>query len=277
MPMRERNNFNLGIVVFIRKNENIFSKPQKYKLKYAQLINWEPKLWEEIDPIRLREDAKKHEIQVNSFWVGYSGPIQWNFNEGPSTIGIVPPEYREMRTKELLAGANFASKFGARAIVTHLGFLPENPKDPQYPEIVNTVKRIATRCQELGIEFWFETGQETPVTLLRLIEDVGLENLGINLDPANLILYGKANPVDALDVFGKYVKSLHIKDGFYPTNGRELGKEAIPGKGKVNFPALINGLKSLNFKGDLIIERELKGGDADRDILSTIKYLESMI
>ncbi len=270
-------NFNIGIITFIKKSEDIFVNPQKYNLKYAQIVNWEPKLWKEIDPRKLREQADKHGISVHSFWVGYSGPVEWNFIDGPSTIGIVPPQYREKRSEELLSGAEFASKFGARAIVTHLGFLPENPKDPQYPQIVNTVKKIATRCKKLNIDFWFETGQETPVTLLRLIEDVGLDNLGINLDPANLILYGKANPVDALDVFGKYVRSLHIKDGFYPTNGRTLGRETVPGQGKVNFPSLINTLKSINFNGDLIIERELEGGDANKDIISTIKYLKSLI
>ncbi len=276
--MKENNaNFNLGIIVFLKKGKDIFSKPEKYKLRYAQLVNWEPELWGEIDPAYLKKEAQQHGVTVHSLWVGYSGSVEWNFVEGPSTIGIVPPKYRKKRTEELLAGVAFAAKFGARAIVTHLGFLPENPKDPQYPEIVKCVREIASECKRLGIEFWFETGQETPVTLLRLIEDVVLDNVGINLDPANLILYGKANPVDALDVFGKYVKSLHVKDGFYPTNGRELGKEAIPGEGKVNFPALIARLKLLGFSGDLIIERELEGGDADKDILSTIDYLKSLI
>ncbi len=276
MENRE-SNFNIGIITRFDGSKEPFANPARYGLRYAQLVNWNPKLWLTADPQKLKVEATNNGITVNSFWAGYSGPVEWNFTDGPSTIGIVPPQYREKRTEELLNAVKFAASFGTKAIVTHLGFIPENPRDPEYPNIVETVKQIGKRCKELGIEFWFETGQETPVTLLRLIEDVGLNNLGINLDPANLILYGKANPVDALDVFGKYVKSLHIKDGFYPTNGKHLGKEANPGSGKVNFPALINRLKDLGFKGDLIIERELEEGDADRDITSTIRLLEKLI
>ena len=78
---------------------------------------------------------------------------------------------------------------------------------------------------------------------------MGTDNLGINLDPANLILYGKGNPVDALDVFGKYVRDMHGKDGFYPTDGKNLGEEVPVGEGKVNFPALIAKLKELGYDG----------------------------
>ena len=123
----------------------------------------------------------------------------------------------------------------------------------------------------------FETGQETPVTLRRVIEDVGTDNLGINLDPANLILYGKGNPVDALDVFGEYVCDIHAKDGKYPTGGHDLGEETIVGKGKVNFPLFIARLKEIGYNGTLIIEREIWGEQQIKDINDTKIYLEELI
>jgi oligopeptide/dipeptide ABC transporter ATP-binding protein len=88
---------------------------------------------------------------------------------------------------------------GAPAIITHCGFIPETPKSPLYMEVLDALGEIASYCNDLGIGFWFETGQETPVTLLRTIQDINLPNLGINLDTANIILYGKGNPLDSLD------------------------------------------------------------------------------
>jgi len=126
-------------------------------------------------------------------------------------------------------------------------------------------------CAKLGIDFLFETGQETPVTLLRTIERIGLDNVGINLDTANVILYGKGNPVDSLDVFGKYVKDLHIKDGFFPTNGDNLGKQVPLGEGKVDFKAVVAGLKELGYSGPLTIECECGGSDQQ------VAYIQSAI
>ena len=106
---------------------------------------------------------------------------------------------------------------------------------------------------------------------------MGTDNLGINLDPANLILYGKGNPVDALDVFGQYVCDIHAKDGQYPTNGRDLGEETVVGKGKVNFPLFIERLKEIGYNGTLIIEREIWGEQQIKDINDTKIYLEELI
>ena len=172
-------------------------------------------------------------------WAGWPGPKVWDFIEGPSTLGIVPAEYRRERVAALEAGGAFAEEAGLPAVVTHLGFIPENPGDPQFQEVVDTVGGLAEGYAKRGLQFWFETGQETPVTMLRLIREIGTPNLGVNLDPANLILYGKANPCDALDVFGDYVRSVHAKDGFYPTDPMKLGREVRVGEGKVDFPRFV--------------------------------------
>jgi L-ribulose-5-phosphate 3-epimerase len=172
--------------------------------------------------------------------------------------------------------AAFAKTLGAKALVSHCGFIPETPKDPLYEGTREAVREVTECCASNGIEFRFETGQETPLVLLRLIEDIAAPNLSINLDPANLLMYGKANPVDALDMIGPHVHSLHIKDGFYPTNARQLGKEAPIGAGKVDFPALFARLKDFGFNGELIIEREIKDSpEKDKDILDSIEKLKS--
>lgn len=113
--------------------------------------------------------------------------------------------------------------------------------------------------------------------MLRCFERVGCDNLGINLDTANLILYGKANPVDALDVFGAYVRNLHAKDGRYPVNGHDLGQETPVGRGKVDFPALFRKLRELGYDSHVTIEREIDGSRQLRDILDARNYLAGVI
>ena len=133
--------------------------------------------------------------------------------------------------------------------------------------------------QNNGQYLLFETGQETPVTMLRCFEKVGTDNLGVNLDTANLILYGRANPVDALDVFGKYVRNIHAKDGCYPTNGHDLGRETRLGEGKVDFRALFVKLRELGYDSDVTIERELVEDSQEqlKGILDSREYLQTII
>jgi len=152
-----------------------------------------------------------------------------------------------------------------------------NPNDPVYGEVVAAVKEIAVHCKQRGRMLWFETGQETPITLVRLMHDVGTGNLGINLDVANLILYDTGNPVDALDVFGAHVRGVHAKDGLFPTDPKHLGKEVPIGQGKVDFPTVIRRLKELGYRGAITIEREIEGPQQARDILASKKYLEKLI
>ena len=243
----------------------------------CQLISWAPALWTDENAAALKKMTDDMKITVSAFWCGWEGPCVWNFYEGQTTLGLVPPEYREMRIKNLCDGADFAAKLGVKDVVTHMGFIPENPNDPQFPLFCDAVRRVAEHLKKNGQNLLFETGQETPVTMLRCFETVGTDNLRVNLDTANVILYGKANPVDALDVFGKYVAGIHAKDGFYPVNGRELGAEARIGDGKVDFPALFRKLRELGYDAYVTIEREIDGEQQTEDIRYAKKYLENII
>ena len=182
-----------------------------------------------------------------------------------------------MRVKNLCDGADFAHRIGLTDVATHMGFIPECPFDPNFEPLCDAIRTVAQHLKTNGQYLLFETGQETPVTMLRCFEQVGMDNLGVNLDTANLILYGKANPVDALDVFGKYVRNLHAKDGFYPVNGHDLGEEVRLGDGKVDFPALFRRLKELGYDAYVTIEREISGEQQDEDIRHAKVYLETII
>jgi L-ribulose-5-phosphate 3-epimerase len=137
------------------------------------------------------------------------------------------------------------------------------------------IREVAAYCRRNGHNFRYETGQETPITVLRAIQDVGTDNQGVNFDLATLILYGKANPVGAIELLRPYVQGIHAKDGLWPTNPKELGKEVPIGKGKVDFPRIIARLKDENYRGAVTIDREISGPQQVEDVRAAKTYLES--
>ena len=268
----------LGVIAPLSKGpEKELQKAHDLGLPTCQIVCWNPDLFTEEMATRLIDASKKYDVEVTTIWTGYPGRTVWNFIEGPLTIGLVPPEHRAERVATLKKGVDFAARVGVSSITTHAGFIPENPNNPLYQDTLQALDEVVTYCKERDVAFCFETGQETPVTLLRVIEDLGGQNLGINLDPANLLMYGKANPVDALDVFGQYVVGVHAKDGEYPTNGRELGVEKPLGEGRVHFDLLVPKLKALGYTGALTIEREIGGPKQIEDIKRAIKILSTLL
>ncbi len=249
----------------------------EWGLPVCQVVCWKTERLTEATADALRCESEQRRIRLSSLWAGWPGPKVWNLVDGPETLGLVPRPYRAERIAALKQAVDFASRAGLPAIVTHLGFLPEEPRNPLFHETVEAVKTIAEYAGERGVEFWFETGQETPVTMLRLIQAVGTSNLGINLDTGNLILYGRGHPIDALDVFGPHVKGIHAKDAFFPTDPMKLGREVKVGTGRVRFPELIQRLKEIGYPGDYIIEREISGEQQKKDIEETIRYLKTLV
>lgn len=261
----------------LEEAEQSFARLRALGFSSCQLNSWEPQKWTTENADGLRSLARRYDVEISSFWCGWSGPAVWNFYEGQQTLGLVPPQYREQRVKELCAGADFAHRIGLTDVVTHMGFIPENPFDPNFLPLCDAIRQVAQHLKENGQNLLFETGQETPVTLLRCFETVGTDNLAVNLDTANLILYGKADPVAALDVFGKYVRNIHAKDGFYPTNGHDLGEEVRLGDGKVDFRGLFRKLREVGYDAYVTIEREISGAQQEEDILFAKAYLENII
>ena len=261
----------------ISEMEGKFATLRNNGFDSCQLLSWHPATWTDENAAVLNTLTEKYGVTISAFWCGWEGPADWNFYEGQLTLGLVPPEYRQMRIQNLCDGADFAKKLGVTDVITHMGYIPENPYDPNWGGFCIAVRTVARHLKANGQFLLFETGQETPVTMLRCFETVGCDNLGLNLDPANVILYGKANPVDALEVFGKYVRNLHAKDGCWPTNGRELGRETAIGQGKVNFKALFAKLHELGYDSWVTIEREIEGGQQLTDILAGHAYLQAII
>lgn len=270
----------IGVCINLCELEDLEKKLQELReeeFDTCQIICWNTKYFNEETANFVKNKFEQYGVTPSAFWCGWEGPCEWNFYEGQKTIGLVPPEYRELRIKNLCDGADFANTLGIKDVVTHMGFIPEDPADPRFEGFCDAARKVAQHCAKNGQYLLFETGQETPVTMLRSFETIGCDNIGVNLDTANLIMYGRANPVDALDVFGKYVRNLHAKDGVYPTNGHDLGYECCIGDGKVDFVGVFRGLKAVGYDGPVTIEREISGEQQKLDIRFSREHLTKII
>lgn len=273
----------LGLLIKLTTVEGIIPLLQRVKdfgFKTCQVSTYVPSLYTKENAECINSFCKANDLKITMLWAGWPGKCEWNFVGGPSTVGLVPLAYRQERCDIIKQGSDFAKLLQVDYIASHAGFIPEDMSDPIYISLIESLKDIALHCKQNNQIFCFETGQETPVTLLRTIEDIGTDNLGVNLDPANLIMYGKANAVDSLLLLGSYIKGVHIKDGKYPTDGKELGIEVSVGQGDVNIPLFLQKLRELNYTDSLTIEIELdrRLGDktADEAILETKEYLEKL-
>ena len=271
---------NLGVMVKLRDMAALDAALARVKAMgfgLCQLSGGKPELFTADHAARIRELTARHGIRVSALGCSWGGAREWDLVRGPLTIGLVPPAYRAEGIRALKQGADFACEIGVPNVICHAGFIPNNPNDPDYGGVVCALREVARHFRERDRWFLFETGTETPVTLLRTIEDIESDRVGINLDPANLIMYGMGNPIDALDVVGRFVRHVHGKDGLCPTSGRKLGREMPLGRGKVNVPAFIAGLKAIGYDGPIIIEREIAGPQQEADILAAKRLLESLI
>jgi L-ribulose-5-phosphate 3-epimerase len=219
----------------------------------------------------------KYQVTATTVEVVGPQPLKWNFLEGPATIGLVPRVTRAARIDALKQASDFAKLLGVPQVQTHCGFIPEDPADPLYKEAVAAIREVAQHCAANGQQFLMETGQETPTTMSRTIRDVGQPNLGVGLDTANLILYGKANPVDAVAILGPHVHAMHAKDGRWPTDPDKLGEEVLIGTGIVDFAKVFAGLRKAGYSGAITIERETNGAQQVEDVRHEKQYLEKVL
>jgi L-ribulose-5-phosphate 3-epimerase len=226
---------------------------------------------------QIKDLLDKNELIATTVEVVGPGPLKWNFLEGPSTIGLVPEKTRAARTDALKQASDFAKMIGVNQVQTHCGFMPEDPADPKYPGTVEAIRAVAKHCHGNGQYFLMETGQETPTTVSRMLHDVAMPNLAVGLDTANVILYGKANPVDAAEILGQHIRSVHAKDGKWPTDPSNLGEEVLIGKGLVDFKKVFATLHRIGYTGAITIERETEGPQQVEDVKQEKAYLEKVL
>lgn len=172
------------------------------------------------------------------------------------TGGVVPDATWDQNWKNIREDAAIAADLGLKLVMFHAGFLPDEPSDPAFNKLIGRLRQIADYYAEEGIDLAFETGQETAPCLKEFIGHLGRPNVGANFDPANMILYAKGNPIDALRTLGPIVKNVHIKDATLTKVPGTWGDEVPVGTGQVDWKAFFKTLLEIGFKGDLCIERE---------------------
>lgn len=192
------------------------------------------------------------------------------------TVGIVPEEMRAERVARTVEVARIAAELGVGSVACHIGFVPEDRVASKYLELCNVVRQICDQLEQQQQNFTLETGQEPADALLAFIEDVARPNLKINFDPANMILYGTGDPIDAVQVLGKHLISVHCKDGVGPAPNKpgSLGIERALGSGEVDYPPFLKALRDVHYSGILSIEREEP--DVERrnaDIRHAVEFL----
>ncbi|MCI0360099.1 MAG: sugar phosphate isomerase/epimerase [Planctomycetaceae bacterium] len=197
-------------------------------------------------------------IQLTCVFGGFEGESYADIPTVASTVGLVPPATRTSRTKELKEIADFARLLGCKVVGLHIGFVPHDTKDPLYRQTLDVTRDVCDHCAKNGQSLHLETGQESADSLLQFIHDVERPNLFINFDPANMILYGTGEPIAALKKVGRFVKSIHCKDGKWsPEPGKTWGQEVPLGQGDVGMENYLRTLKEIGYDGPLTIEREI--------------------
>jgi sugar phosphate isomerase/epimerase len=209
----------------------------------------------------------------------YTGESYKDIPTVQRTVGFMPQATRGERERRTYEIIELAASLGVPGIATHIGFVPDDTRHPDYLSMVELVRRIADAAARHGITFALETGQETASALLDLLIEVNRDNVGVNFDPANMILYGAGDPIEALDIVGQHLITVHCKDGVWPRADvpGSLGIEKPIGEGSVNFPAFLALLRKFGYRKPLFIEREAEDHATRlRDIRTAKIYLEAL-
>ena len=224
---------------------------------------------------QLAEALKKYEIEPVSLF--FSFPDQnWSSDKALNTVGMTKQCVRAKRFASAARQMNWGRKyFHIRSLVCHVGFLPDD--EAEFVNFIDDLREFCKLAQENGQDFLFETGPETDREIKKCIDMLGLDNVGVNLDPANLLIYDKTEPLDFVETLGSYVRGVHCKDARRPVGGAAMGKETPLGKGDTKFSEVMEKLYRKGYRGPLIIEREIPPGpEQDADIRSAMDYLRGL-
>lgn len=220
------------------------------------------------------------DFAVVTLFAAYKGESYADIPTVKQTVGFIPRATRKERLARTLEVSDFARELEVPGIATHVGFVPEDNRDEDYIVVLDMVRKVCDHAAKNGQTFALETGQEKADTLLDFFLEVNRENLRINFDPANMILYGTGDPIAALDVLQQHVVTVHCKDGDWPPKGvpGALGTEQPLGQGAVGMERFIAKLKQIHYKGPLCIEREAHDKEQrKRDIAAAVPLLRKLV
>lgn len=223
----------------------------------------------------LPELCARHGITFVSGMFGTIGEDYSTLESIKRTGGVVPDATWDENWRHIQTAAAISKKLGLKLVTLHAGFLPHEPSDPTFKKLLQRITQIADLFAAANIELGFETGQETAETLRDFLRRLGKKNVGVNFDPANMILYDKGDPISALRVLGPWLKQCHIKDATKTKVPGTWGEEVVVGTGQVDWRAFFRTADELKFKGDFAIEREA-GEQRATDIRAARDYITKL-
>lgn len=238
-------------------------KPEKYCLQDAAVI---------------KENADKYGVEISAFFAGYNDDYtQWELKYDFRNAGLNSVAFGAERLRYVISAFPFVAALGVQDVVVHAGFIPNDPFASEYAQMLCMIKLLTDKAKKHRLNILMETGGESPITLLRLIKELHADNLFVNLDTGNLIMYGYGNPCEAVMTLGKYVRNVHAKDGMPPIDPYEIGTEKALGEGVVDFKRVFTLLKQYGYDRFVTIEREISGEQQKRDIQSGFDYLKEIM
>jgi sugar phosphate isomerase/epimerase len=269
--------FDIGLMIWANEAEAKINTIKSLGLNVGQI----GLLWRDIDsPAKRRTLAKLLQgsgIEWVTAFAAFDGESYADIASVRATVGLVPPDLRAARLEITKKLSDFACEMGIPRFAFHVGCVPENPDDPAYAPIAKMLRLLADHCRFNGQQLCFETGQESADSLLRLIADTKATNVKVNFDPANMVLYGSGDPIEALGKLAAHVATVHCKDGKPPAEPGKLGTEVPLGQGDVGFERFIAKLREIGYEGPLCIEREISGEQQIADVRQGIELLRGIL
>ena len=197
-------------------------------------------------------------IELTCVFGGFEGESYADIPTVEKTIGLVPVATRSARLIEMKEISDFTRLLGCNTIGLHIGVVPHDTQSREYADVIVVTRQICDHAQYNEQNVHLETGQESADALMAFISDTQRNNLFINFDPANMILYGMGEPIPALRQVGSHVRSVHCKDATWSDQpGKTWGCEVPLGQGQVDMRAYLTTLKEIGYRGPLTIEREI--------------------
>jgi len=217
-----------------------------------------------LDPVRTQPDLwgrsvdflQEHGIRVVSGMFGTVGEDYSTLDSIRRTGGLVPDATWDENWRNIQVIAELAQGFDIRLVTFHAGFLPHDEHDPEFRKLLPRIVAVADLFASKGLQLAFETGQETADILRVFLERLARPNVGVNFDPANMILYAKGDPIAALRTLAPWLKQCHIKDANLTNVPGTWGEEVVVGTGQVDWKAFFATLRDVKFAGDCCVERE---------------------
>lgn len=203
---------------------------------------------------------KEAGIRLTAVFGGFDGESYADIATTARTVGLVPEDTRAARLQEMKEISDFARLLGCDTVALHIGFVPEDRAGESYRGLLDVTRELLDHVKQNGQQLNLETGQESADHLLEFISDVERDNLFINFDPANMVLYGTGDPIEALRKVGHLVRSVHCKDAKWAPadqRGTAWGSEEPLGEGDVGMETYLKTLDEIGYAGPLTIEREI--------------------